>query len=86
MPPPEKPVRDVVGGVSAAGGGLIWFRVGECAIIIRPNDDSWIVLGRSVRCRDYIEIREQKTRPHQFLSLSEFDEHVEKKSLIYICN
>lgn len=58
---------------------------GMRVIIKRPNDDSWIVLGRSVRCRDNIEIREQKTRPHQFLSLSELDEHVEregKKSLI----
>lgn len=29
--PPEKPVGDVVGGGCAAGGGLIRFRVGECA-------------------------------------------------------
>ena len=53
-----------------------------CVIIIRPNDDSWIVLGRSAMCGDYIMIREWRTlalRVGQTLTT-----RGKKKSIIYI--
>lgn len=51
---------------------------GARAIIISPNDDSWIVLGRSAMCRDYFVIGERRRwrlhRLHRFLRHAEHAE------------